>query len=258
MHRHVLGGAPIDPVRNLLRVRRLLTAVVVRHDGSEVGADPLCHFHHLRIARLQVVLHVAVERGRIGAGQHGMHPDVEVTALHGQCLGEALNGPLRRAVGGLQRDADHAGHRGDIDHHTPALLSHDGHHRPGGVEHAKDIGVEHGAHGRIAGLLQRGMAAVARVVDQHIDAAEPFQGFGDGVSNAGLIGHVQAGDQRAFQVGQIACVFRPAHGGGDVPPVGLKGLGRQTANAGGTAGDQRCLSHYLEPPIDAATAAASE
>ena len=113
--------------------------------------------------------------------------------------------------------------------------------------------------GRIARLLQRGVAAVACVVDQHVDPAEPFQGFGDRVSNAGLIGHVQAGDERCFSKLVRSPAFSgPAHGGGDAPPIGLKRLGRQTANAGGTAGDQRCLSHYLEPPIDAATAAASE
>ena len=63
---------------------------------------------------------------------------------------------------------------------TALLLAHHGQHGARHVEKAEDIGVEHAAHVGVARFLDGREQPEARVVDQHVDAAELRDGGFDG------------------------------------------------------------------------------
>ena len=72
------------------------------------------------------------------------------------------------------------------------------------------------------GRLQRAIGAVAGVVQQHVNLAEPGQaGFNRSGNRCG-IQHIEPGDQHAVKAGEFSFQRRSAHGGNHVPAFGLK------------------------------------
>ena len=144
----------------------------------------------------------------------------------------------RRVVAGaLGRDprAD----RGEVDDRAGAPRAHAGQHRLDRADGAEDVGVEELADGVVLALLDGGAVAVAGVVDQHVDAAEPLLG---GRTAAVTWASSVTSSGRASAVSGWASARSDRRGvaGGDDDVVAARedGLGEGAAEAGRAAGDE--------------------
>ena len=93
-----------------------------------------------------------------------------------QRLGQAFDRELRRRIIAGARKTDEAANRRDVDDRARLLGAHDRQHgaRHGGE--AEEIGVEHRAHVGVVAFFDSREIAVAGVVDEDVDAAEPSFG----------------------------------------------------------------------------------
>src|SRR5205085_3897746 len=84
----------------------------------------------------------------------------------------------------------------DADDVTRPVGTHDGKHGARHVERAEEVRLELGAEVRVRDLLERARDEVARVVDEHVDPAEPCNGCVNGSLSAGRVGDIELGDEQ--------------------------------------------------------------
>ncbi len=116
---------------------------------------------------------------QLGAEEAGLdehRADPERRDLGGQRLHPALHAELGGGVGGAELLAHDAGGRGDRDEQAGALGAHDRKGRAGDVDRAEQGGLDLRPEVLGGDLLEEPGVEVARVVDQHVDAAEPVDG----------------------------------------------------------------------------------
>ena len=90
---------------------------------------------------------------------------------------------------------DDARGRGDRDDQAGVLGAHDRKDRAGDVHRAEQGGLDLRPEVLRADLLEEPGVEVARVVDQHVDASEPFDGCLDGRLGVGGVGDVELDGQ---------------------------------------------------------------
>jgi len=130
----------------------------------------------------------------------------------GQRLHPALDPKLGGGIRAAELLAHDAGGRRDRDDQAGALSAHDRKHGAGYVERAEQRGLYLGPEVLRADLLEEPGIEVARVVDHHVDASEPFDGGLDGRLGVGGVSNVQLHGQQ---------FVAPAHGRGN--GVGVTG-----------------------------------
>jgi Kef-type K+ transport system membrane component KefB len=156
-------------------------------------------------------------------------------AVLSSLVGEA---PLLATVA-LAGLADEAGGRGDRDDQARALGAHDRQHGAGDVDGAEQGGLDLGPEVLGADLLEEPGVEVAGVVDQHVDAAEPFDGSRDGRLGVGGVGDVELdGQEVVVRAERGADPLGVASGGDDGVAGGQGGLGDVDAHAAAGAGDE--------------------
>src|SRR5213593_5020407 len=79
--------------------------------------------------------------------------------------------PLRSGVGDLIGGGDEPGDRGDVHDRPPPALAHRRQHRPNAAYRAEVVGLEHAPVLVLGRQLERGGAADAGIVDEHVHGA---------------------------------------------------------------------------------------
>ena len=96
---------------------------------------------------------------------------------------------------------DHAGHGADVDDVTRALPAHDRQHGAGEVRHAIEVGGELPLDVGCGHLLEIAEEAVARVIDQDVDAPEASNGGVDRSSGLGCVGDIEFDERNVLADG---------------------------------------------------------
>ena len=102
--------------------------------------------------------------------------DPERADFLGKRFREPHDAELRGGVEAGARVADESSDRRDVDDVSRTALAHRRQHRLGHGDQAEHIGLELGAIALLVRLLDRGEVAIARVVDEHVEAARPLDG----------------------------------------------------------------------------------
>jgi hypothetical protein len=209
-------------------------------------------------------LGVVVDRGlrvvgrlraeQLGAEEAGLHQhraDPERRDLGSQRLDPALDPELGGGIGGAELLANDAGGRGDRDEEAGALGAQDRQDRAGDVHGAEQGGLDLGPDVLGADLLEEPGVEVAGVVDQHVDAAEPFDGGARGVLGVGGVGDVELdGQEVVVRSERRADPLGVASGGDDGVADGQGGRGDVDAHPAPRTGDEPHLlvSHLSALP----------
>jgi hypothetical protein len=165
--------------------------------------------------------------------------------------GEAVHAGLGGRVVGLAGLALLAVDRADLDDAAPALFHHARHHLLGDVEHAVQVGVDHGVPVLRRHLQEHAVARDAGVVDQHVDRAVLGLGLGEGLDGAVPVGHVahrgvEGVAQRLLLVQPLVEVAARAAAGDDLEAFLVQALADGGADAAHAAGDVcNFLCHVL-------------
>src|SRR5215218_9718492 len=117
--------------------------------------------------------------------------DTERSDLGGERLDPALDPELGGGIGGAELLAHDAGGRGDGDDQAGALGAQDRKDGAGDVHRAEQGGLDLGPEVLGADLLEEPGVEVAGVVDQHVDASEPFHASLHGRLGVGAVGDVE-------------------------------------------------------------------
>jgi hypothetical protein len=133
--------------------------------------------------------------------------------------------------------------RRDVDDGARLVRPHMRNDRLGHRQQAQHIGVELTTDAVHRERLQRPIGAVARIVQQHINLAEPFGARRNSLRNRCLIGYVQPRDQDPFERRQPGFLFRRTHRCDHVPALVVEQFCRNFADARRRAGDKNCLCH---------------
>jgi hypothetical protein len=144
--------------------------------------------------------------------------------LRGQRFHPALHPELRGCVRRQELSAHNAGGRGDRDDKPGALPAHDRKGRAGDVDRTEQGGLNLRPELLRGELFEETGVEVARVVDQHIDPAEPVHAGLDGGLGAGGVGDVKSYDDEV-----VVC----AEHGGDLLGVAAGGHDGVTDSQGG-------------------------
>ena len=186
----VPGAGDHDAVPALERLQRVagdLVGLEPRHVGDQlVGAAEAA-----RLAEL------GPHRARADGGQR----DAGAAHLLVQRLGEREHERLRRAVGGLERHRLEGDQRGEVEHGALSPLGHRGEEVAGERDDRLAVG---GDHRRLLGLVELGeapAAAVAGVVDQHLDGQPAAVELAVQAAAAARVGDVGADRLGAHAVG---------------------------------------------------------
>jgi hypothetical protein len=142
--------------------------------------------------------------------------------------------------------AHDAGHGGDVDDLPRALAAHDREHGAHHVHDAPEVRRELPLDLLGGKLLEVAEQAVAGVVDQHVDAAEPRDGGISGPLHLGLAGDVQPLEQQvvAGDVGEGAAqLLRVPAGRHDPVPRLESGPGNAGTDAAAGSSDKPDLAH---------------
>ena len=129
----------------------------------------------------------------------------------------------------------------EIVHDEPgALGAHDRQHGAGDVQRAEQVGLDLRPEVLGGDLLEEPGVEVAGVVDQHVDAAEPFDGGLHGRLGVGGVGDVELDDQQVVVPRRRPGLTRVgvAAGGHDRVAGGEGGPGDVDAHAAAGTGDQ--------------------
>ena len=137
----------------------------------------------------------------------------------------------------------------DVDDHPVPVGAEMRQQGLGDLQEADDVSVELAPDLVHRKRFQGAVGAVAGVVHQHVDPAEPadagIHGGGDGRG----IGHVQPRHQHVVEMGQVLVLFRRAHGGDHVPALFLEQGGSGLADAARRAGDEDRLAHVVPSSV---------
>ncbi|AUX41706.1 uncharacterized protein SOCE26_031280 [Sorangium cellulosum] len=148
------------------------------------------------------------------------HRDAERRELRVQRLRDRLDGELRRAVNAEPRPRPVAAHRREVQDQAGALLpelrKHGARHR----EEAEHVRLEDAPHLVALGLLDRADDAVAGVVHQHIDPAEPSDGSLDRGGDGRLVRHVERKGEESLRPPEAVRDAPRIARGGDHPIAG--------------------------------------
>ena len=142
--------------------------------------------------------------------------------------------------------ADGARGRADVDDAARALLAHDRQNRPHDVRHAVEVGRELPLELCGAQLLEVAEQAVARVVDQDVDAAERLHRLVDRRLRLGFVGDVQLDEREvlACDVAERVADLVEIASGRNHAVAGLqRSLGGGGADAAARARDEPDLAH---------------
>ena len=147
-----------------------------------------------------------------------------------------MHGSLGGTVGTGEGRHQYRGNAADI-HHQATAATQQREERAGHADDGEDIGFELPLHGFHAAVEQRTHGAVARIVDQHIEAADLLA-----QASAQLLQRLAIVDVELHRVepGLLECseVILLARRGPDGVATRLEGVGQGTADAAGAAGDK--------------------
>ncbi|MNX96141.1 hypothetical protein D3C86_1284430 [compost metagenome] len=132
---------------------------------------------------------------------------------------------------------------------TATLASHVRQYRAGDVEHAEHVGGEQALGFAGAGLFHRAQHAEAGIVDQHVNAPETLDAFGDRLMRLFLAGDVQPHGEQVRVIAQAISDVLWLTSGGNHSVAGTQGVfcdeGAKTtgsaSNEPGTHFNSSCL-----------------
>ena len=133
-------------------------------------------------------------------GRDRVRLDATACTLEGQDSGEPRESRLGRTVVRLTEVPEQTGSRGGTDDSPVALLAHDGERRPGDVQGALQVDVDHRVDRVVIHLVECLVSQDPGVVDQDIDPAEGVHGGVDDGASPCRRGHaVAVGDRGAAE-----------------------------------------------------------
>ena len=124
--------------------------------------------------------------------------DVSAGKFSGKRLGEPDETGLARGIVCLPSEANQATHRADIDDSALALLDHGSQNGSRKIESALEVGVQHDVPIFRAHAQDQSVTGDARIIDEHITAAEIGQ---DGFT--GFLDRIEIGDIDGVGFGHI-------------------------------------------------------
>ncbi len=163
-------------------------------------------------------------------------------------FGEALDGPLGRAVDGEHGHATLAADGGDLldDAAGGLLFTHDLHGFAGDGDEAEEIDVHLLVDLGVFELFKGTAEAVAGVVDHDVDAAKLLEGGVEGGGDGGVVGDVEFDGKVVFLRGVFEGEGGGVAGGGDGDVALVEDfLDEVLAEAGGGAGDKEDARHLV-------------
>jgi len=161
--------------------------------------------------------------------------------LQAQRLAQALDGELGRAIESLERNADDAGDRADVDDEPRALGAHGGQSSAAHAQHAEEAGLELGARLIGGGILHRAGDPHAGVVHHHVEAALGLDHIAHAALHRGVVGHIHGDHDYAGRTSGLGGTLRErstAASSVDAVSQGGEVLGTCPADPRGCAGDQ--------------------
>ena len=170
-----------------------------------------------------------------GAGLDENHFDAEIAHLHPQASAESYDGIFRCVVPVAAGFAEVAGHRRHVDDASAALLPHIWKHELGEAREAEDIYVELPAGLLLGHRLERAEVAVARIVDQNVDAPLLRDYPPDTLLHGGLVGYVHI-EQSGARVLERRHPLKASRRGINLMPCGEQPESRAHTDAGGGTG----------------------
>jgi hypothetical protein len=181
--------------------------------------------------------------GPVGAERAGLDDndlDPERPDLLGKRFRHAFDSKLARRVVARAGKADEAAHRRYVDDRARLLRPHDRQDGASQRREAKHIGLEHRPNVGVVALLDRREIAVAGVVDEDVDPAEPGHGRLDRGVDLILSVHVERKREAILRLaGDNVLDFGLVTRGGDNAIAALEEDDRQLpAKSGRTAGDE--------------------
>ena len=166
-----------------------------------------------------------------------------------------MHASLGSRVVGLARLALFAVHAADVDDAAPALFHHVGNHLLGHVEHAVQIGFDHGVPVLAGHLQEHAVAGDTSVVHQHINGAMLSLGLGECLDGRIPVAHVAhrcvKGEAQGFLLCQpLGVVTRGATAGDDLETIFVQTLADSGTNATHATGYIRYfLAHAISPCV---------
>nr|ANY57991.1 LysR transcriptional regulator [uncultured bacterium] len=192
--------------------------------------------------------------GRVRSGLDAGDVDTEPLDLLPQRFGKAFERPLRGVVGTDAGVGAHAALAGHLHQVAAALAPQDGQHRLRDPHRAEEVGLHLLPQFAFREFLDHAEVAVARVVDDDVDAPEVLGRAVDRREDALPVGDVepqrQHGAGEAFL--QVPQLFGVAGGGDDAVTPFQRGLRPQATEAGRRSGDEPDFAH--EPSLGAGPA----
>ena len=137
--------------------------------------------------------------GLDAAGLDNDHVNTELFNLHAQCITERLKGVLGGVVPGTQGRGNAPRHRGDVQDAPAALCAHMRQHQLGEAREAEEVHLELAACLVNGDIFNGAVGSVARVVDEHVNAAFCVNDLLYGGFHGFFIGNVQA--ERFYTLG---------------------------------------------------------
>ena len=130
--------------------------------------------------------------GLDAAGLDNDHVNTELFNFHAQCIAERLKGVLGGVVPGPEGHGNTPRHRGDVQDAPAALCAHMRQHKLGEARQTEEVHLELAACLVDRHIFNSAVGAVARVVDEHVNAAFCINNLLHGGFHGGLIGNVNA------------------------------------------------------------------